>query len=376
MSRKKVLIEGWRGINHSYALTNQNQLLTLIEMDLDLAHHDLPFYRESWNPNENDSGFSTQQKQKIASIRSATPEQFFDVTYRISFPYRLYPANSNKLFVFATSEFQTIDGFVYENKLQEGLQNPHLTIITPSEWSKIGFIKAGFKPEQVIVISHGVDRNIYKPLSPIERSKFRSVLHLKKEEFIILSIGAMTHNKGIDILINAYAILKKKYPHIKLVLKDSRQLYGIRAQDVLSHYFKNSTDLMEEAFQSILFITNNLTQIQLNGLYAAADCYVSSYRAEGFNLTPLEAVASGTPVIITKGGSTDDWYDLSFGSQIESKLINNTDHTFLEPQLDSLIEQLTIAIEQKTGFNNYRAQQVIDEKLTWPKVVNELVSHF
>ncbi len=373
---KKILIEGWRGINHSYALVNQNQLLALRQMDLNLAHHDLPFYQDFWNSDNNDCGFDTLQKHNIASVRLGSPHQSFDVTYRISFPYRLYPANSEKLFVFGTAEFQTIDGFIFEDRLQEGIQNSDLRIVTPSEWSKVGFMKAGFKPERVIVISHGVNRNIYKPLSRPKRSEFRSALKLRDDEFIILSLGAMTHNKGIDLLLRAYAILKKKYPQIKLILKDSRHLYGIRAQDMLIHYFKNSESLKEELLQSVTFIANNLTQIQLNGLYSAADCYVSPYRAEGFNLTPLEAVASGSPIIVSKGGATDDYFHNSFGLQIDCRLVHEGEKVFLEPQLDSLIERLTIAIEQKTGFNNFRAQQVIDEKFTWPKVVNELVSYF
>ena len=44
-----LVIEGWRGLNHSYAMVNQYQLLELMNYDLDLFHVDLPFYKASWN---------------------------------------------------------------------------------------------------------------------------------------------------------------------------------------------------------------------------------------------------------------------------------------------------------------------------------------
>ena len=41
---RTLLVEGWRGINHSFALINQHQILALAQLPgLRLYHHDLPF---------------------------------------------------------------------------------------------------------------------------------------------------------------------------------------------------------------------------------------------------------------------------------------------------------------------------------------------
>jgi hypothetical protein len=45
----------------------------------------------------------------------------------------------------------------------------------------------------------------------------------------------------------------------------------------------------------------------MNNLYNACDLYISPYIAEGFNLAPLEALASGLPVIISSHGSTHEY---------------------------------------------------------------------
>lgn len=372
---KKILIEGWRGINHSYAMVNQNQLLEMHRMGLDLQHLDLPFFREEWNSVDNDSGFEDDDKKKISSIKQANSLQNHDVTYRISFPFRFYPSQSEKLFVYGTSEHHYIDESIYEDTLQAGINNPSLTVVTPSNWSKIGFLKAGFDESKVIVVPHGVNQKVYKPISQLRKQQFRDALKVLDGDFLILSLGAMTQNKGVDILILAFATLKVKYPHLKLALKDSSNLYGFGVRDVFKYLNKQNPKLISESIsKSIISISNNLNQSQLNGLYGAADCYVSPYRAEGFNLPPLEAAASGTPIIITKGGSTDDYFHESFALHIESVLNKEGNKTQLEPSLDSLIEQLSILIEGKaSGINNNLAQEFIGNNFTWSVATKNLV---
>lgn len=378
MTKKKILIEGWRDINHSYAMVNQYQLLEMHRMGLDLQHLDLPFFKEEWNSVDNDSGFEDSDKNKIASIQKANPQLIHDLTYRISYPYRFYPSQSEKLFVFGTSEYQNIDNCIYENGLQEGINNPSLTVVTPSNWSKIGFLNAGFDESRVAVVAHGISQKVYKPISFSRRKQFRDALKVSDEDFLILSLGAMTPNKGVDILILAFANLKTKYPHLKLVLKDSSNLFGFGINEILQYINNQNPKLVSENIsKSIISISINLSQNQLNGLYGAADCYVSPYRAEGFNLTPLEAAASGIPIVITKGGSTDDYFHESFALQIESTLIKNNREVFLEPSLDSLIEQISALIEGKASrLNNCLAQEFIRGNFTWTAATNKLTNIF
>ena len=299
---EKLLIEGWRGINHSYAMVNQYQLLELKKHPVELYHHDAPFYKKNWSTSQNFCGFNSDAFQQIQSIPSLPPNIKADATYRISFPYNLTPAKSDRLFVFGTTEYQNLtkDMFCLEGSaLYKDLP---LTIITPSNWSKEGFLKSGFKVDQVKVVPHGVDLSTFRPIRSELRDQYRGLLGASGESFVILTVGAMTNNKGVDILLDAYIRLKKKYPHIKLVLKDQSNLYGFSANDLVSIYCKEknidpTTKDIVNAISGIVCIAENLDLNQLNGLYNAADCYVSPYRAEGFNLPPLEAAASGLSLI-------------------------------------------------------------------------------
>ena len=381
--KTKLLVEGWRGINHSYAMVNQYQLLALTKTHIDLYHNDLPFYKADWGPIKNHCGFDSDAMSNLMAIKGMAPNDSADITYRIGFPYRFYPTKTGRLFVFGTTEQQSLnDQMVFHRGIPADYKNSPLTIVTPSNWSKKGFLNAGFRDEQVKVVPHGVDCSIFKPLSEDVREQYRALLGANRQNFIILSVGGMMPNKGIDVLFAAYIELKSKYPQIRIVLKDQSNLYGITANAVINQYclennISVTSDQMREIVGGIVCITDNLNLNQLNGLYAAADCYVSPYRAEGFNLPPLEAAAAGTPIIVTKGGATDDYIDDSFALQIESKMKTVNGDNFLEPDLDSLIEQFERLINSNApAINQIQARQYLQDSWSWEHAVSKLTAIF
>ena len=376
---KSLLIEGWRGLNHSYSLVNQYQLLELKKLDLSLYHHDVLPYRAEWNSEKNSSGFTQSAVELIYSIGDLPQGKSPDVTYRMGYPYNFTPIDTGDLFVFGTSEYQVIrrDMVDLEYKNLQRKELP-LKIITPSNWSKEGFVNGGFMSEQVEVVPHGVDLSIFRPLESNLRADYRTLVSADKDAFVILSIGAMTPNKGIDILLDAYIQLKFRYPQIRLVLKDQSNLYGRFARDVVLKYCKEkgidiSSSTMSKILSDILLLTENLNFIQLNGLYNAADCYVSPYKAEGFNLPPLEAAAAGVPIIVTKGGSTDDYVDPSFAMQIESQKVSEEGSFFLEPNVDSLVEKIEALILKKDSqLNSENARLFLEKNFSWTMVTQKL----
>ena len=76
----------------------------------------------------------------------------------------------------------------------------------------------------------------------------------------------------------------------------------------LGNFANEYPDLVSQSFlDSISIVSTNLSQIQLAQLYAVCDCYVSPYRAECFNLPVLKALSCGKQIIVSSGGSTDDF---------------------------------------------------------------------
>jgi len=375
---KSLLVEGWLGVNHSYAMVNQYQLLEMMKYDVDLFHVAMPYLKSEWSPVNNPDGFDADKRAKIAAIPAPPPGFSPDVTFRLDFPYRFNAAPGHKVFVFGTAELQSIAGFDSDNSLADGIANPNLRIVTPSHWSKAGFVKAGFPEDRVHVVAHGVDSGIFKPADPQRRKQVRTKLGLGDNEFAVLSVGAMTQNKGVDLLIAAYAILRLKYPRLRLVLKDARKLHGITGESVFEPLAKHRPDLMNDALRdSIIFISDNLTLPEMAELYAAADCYASPYRAEGFNIPPLEAAACGVPIIVTKGGSTDDYQHESFALQVRGFPAFAGELTMIEPDLNSLIDSLTLVIEGKADkLDRAYALAHINEHFSWAAAARKLMALF
>ena len=65
-----ILIEGWRGINHSYALVNQWQINELVKSS-DIFFRDIPFPNKNWNSKKNDSGLKMISQLKYCALSSS-----------------------------------------------------------------------------------------------------------------------------------------------------------------------------------------------------------------------------------------------------------------------------------------------------------------
>ena len=373
--KRNLLIEGWRCINHSYAMVNQFQLLELVKLaDLHLFHEDLPFYGPKWNSKENASGLGSQRDKIIRAIGKRTTEKI-DTTYRIAFPFRLYGGHSEKIFCFGTSEFQNTDGLIYEgSETSKSYPNNSVKIITPSNWSRTGFLYSGFDEEDVHVVPHGVDTSIYKPLKEERRKRARQALGLKDSHFTFLSVGAMSWNKGIDKLVLAFTEINRRYPDTLLILKDQRNLYDHGVREILAGVNKDHPGaITSKVLGSIRVLSKNLTLNQLSSLYSACDAYVSAYRAEGFGLTPLEAAACGTPVALTSGGATDDYSHASFALGIEGQEKSDGGNHFIEPDLESIVSTMTDLLENRAShLDPLKAVKHIHDNFSWKKATGRL----
>jgi len=309
------------------------------------------------------------------SIPNPDDNDNFDITYRISFPYNLSASSSKRLFVFGTSETGNVDGmFVGAHPNVEGLSE-NITIITPSHWSRQGFIQSGFREETIKVVSLGVDPLTFFQVDNDLRTLYRELFGIKPNDFVLLSVGALTGNKGIDSLLRAFLILKQAKPELKLIFKRPGNLYDYELQHYLNEIkeIPGLADLANKYRDDIIEISDNFDFDGMRALYNACDAYVSSYRAEGFNLPPLEAVACGLPILVTQGGSTDDYFDTRMGLQISSKVIKISADMFLEPDLESLIDGISRLSESKSRWGGAMASEYVHQNFNWSKITDSLL---
>jgi glycosyltransferase involved in cell wall biosynthesis len=111
----------------------------------------------------------------------------------------------------------------------------------------------------------------------------------------------------------------------------------------------------------------------MRALYNACDAYVSPYKGEGFNVPPLEAAACGLPIIVTGGGSTDDYFDPIMGLQISAKRVQENHNLALEPDLDSLIQSIEAIMSSPNQWGGLEASRSVQRDFNWAKVTDQLV---
>ncbi len=164
-------------------------------------------------------------------------------------------------------------------------------IITISERSKADIIKyLGVTAHKVTVIPLGIDTSFFKPASEEDIALIKDRFRLPKK--YILYVGTIEPRKNIPALIRSLAQIASDIPH-KLVIagRNYKGLESIKSEI-------RRLDLSDR----VIFL-NFVKSEYLPALYSGAELFMWPSIYEGWGFPPQEAMACGTPVIVSDGGS-------------------------------------------------------------------------
>ena len=144
-------------------------------------------------------------------------------------------------------------------------------------------------PHKVWVISPGVDLDLFRPS---DKAEARKTLGLG-EERVIVYVGRIEPLKGLDILLNAVALLEDSSETRLLIVGGGPGDGELgRLSQLASH----------QGIQHQVTFTGAVSQTDLPDYYNAADVFVLPSHYESFGLAALEAMACGTPVVASRVG--------------------------------------------------------------------------
>lgn len=190
-------------------------------------------------------------------------------------------------FVFTTKQMV----YRYLNRVVAKRSNQ---IITISNYVRNELIKTYKLPPEKLTTTYCAADRITE--STVELPK------LKDQEFIMY-VGRPQPHKNLSRLIDAFVLIQKKHPKLKLVLSGKKDVLFDNHEKRVNDLGLNRTTSPNSKFQipnskndSVIF-TDFVSEGQLRWLYENCRAYVFPSLSEGFGLPGLEAMVHGAPVV-------------------------------------------------------------------------------
>jgi glycosyltransferase involved in cell wall biosynthesis len=182
----------------------------------------------------------------------------------------------------------------------EELNNADLLLVL-STYSRGTLLERGLDETRIVITPPGVDLELFRPGERVEDGVFR-----------VLFVGQVTQRKGLSYLVDAFE--RAAVPGSELMLIG--EVIGSPEPWVKRPGIRHLAPM---------------PRAELAQQYPQADVFVLPSLAEGFGLTPLEAMASGVPAIVSTNTFADD-------------VINDGEDGFVVPirDADSIAERIRL----------------------------------
>ncbi len=191
-------------------------------------------------------------------------------------------------------------------------------IITPTESVRRELCKhLKLAPEKVLAIPEAA-RNCFRPMEFADTEGVR--LRVGVGEEFLLAVGTIEPRKNLTVLLNAFEEVTRVRPEGTL------QLVIAGGSGWLSGPLFEA--IKKSPVRDRILLTDYLRDDDLRGLYASCRAFIYPSIYEGFGLPPLEAMACGAPVIVsriaalTETTSDAAWhFDPKNASELTEKII-------------------------------------------------------
>jgi glycosyltransferase involved in cell wall biosynthesis len=239
-----------------------------------------------------------------------------------------------------------IAGWLFQNRVLYNAACLHATAV-----QELDSIRQYGLKNPVAIISNGL--NVKDYLSNGDRSQIERKWPELKGKKIILFLSRIHPVKGVINLASAWGRLCRQYKdwHLLIAGPNSRG-HKVEVQETINK---------AGASQCTTFCGSVYGEIRTN-LYAACDFFVLPSFSENFGFVVAEALASGKPVITTKGTS---WQDLE----------TNRCGKWIDIGIDPLETAIKDSMELSEGERRamgLRGRQLIEDKYSWPKIASQM----
>ncbi|GAB1541730.1 hypothetical protein NUACC21_44020 [Scytonema sp. NUACC21] len=217
------------------------------------------------------------------------------------------------------------------------------------------------RKENITIIPCGFDASEFWQVDKIAA---RKKLGLSPHENLILQLGRLVPRKGVDTAIRAFGRVLQQYqiPARLLIVGGESEAPDPNITPEISRL--QAVALEEGIEPHVTFVGRRGREI-IKYYYCASDVFITTPWYEPFGITPLEAMACGTPVIGSKVGG------IKF-------TVKDSETGYLVPpnNPDAIAERIAYLFKnpQVRDRLSHQAIQRVNELFTWKKVTNAVAS--
>jgi len=215
------------------------------------------------------------------------------------------------------------------------------------------------------IIYPGVNKKLFYTL---EDRMVRREMQAREKDRIILYVGRIDPAKGLMTVIEALELLMNKnsrlYSQLKLIVVGG----GRKREDLPGNkeFIRIKESIREKKLTGKVIFLGSKKQSRLHKYYSAAEALVMPSLYESFGLVPVEAMACGTPVLVSRIGEMryivqEGKNGFSFPPNNPSSLASCLEHFFLN---------------KESLWYREKIRQYVVKNFSWEKTAEETYSLF
>ena len=172
-------------------------------------------------------------------------------------------------------------------------------------WCETLLRQAGIR---AIEVQNGVDTQRFQPMPAATDAEVAQRLGVRDGAAVVLAVGGIEERKNPLRLLEAFAALRRQRPDTQLLIAGGVSLLD---HDAITREFHTAVSAqgLHLGPGGDVVLTGAVADPDMPALFRRADVLALPSLREGFGLVVLEALASGTPVVVSKIAPFTEYLD-------------------------------------------------------------------
>jgi len=154
----------------------------------------------------------------------------------------------------------------------------------------------GMAEDRIVTFPWGANIQKYTPVEIKFQTPIRERLGWGQDKFVLLSTRGWSDIYGVEDLAKAFVQATRVRPELRLLM-----LGGGSLSSMIKTIFDRG------GVRDLVHFPGQISQEKLPDYYRGADLYISTSHSDGTSISLLEALASGTPVLLTNIPGNKEW---------------------------------------------------------------------